>query len=165
MLVLAVSGCNEMRTATDLHVSRMDEARASYGRHISYMVDNAIMNDMSVADIHFVRHTSELNSTGTARLDRMARLLDVYGGQVRYEATSPDDEIVKERIEHIREYLVLAGCSMERIDVAVMRAGGRGMPGQEAVRKYQESLTRDGSGESGDSTSNAAGFPGVMGGG
>lgn len=140
-LVLATTGCNGLRTATDLHMLRMDEARASYGRHFTDMVDNAILNDMSVADIHFVSHTNELNGIGESRLDRLVKLLNAYGGTVRYETTLADETLVQQRIEHVREYLALAGCNMDRVEVAVMISGGEGMPGREAVRKYLESTS------------------------
>lgn len=158
MLVVALSACNGMRSSTDLLTKRMDEAKASYGRHLTYMVDNAILNDMSVADAHFVLHTSELNGIGAARLDRMARLLNTYGGRVRYETTSNDEAMVGERIQHVREYLALAGCKMDRVEVSVGRAGGHGMPGREAVRKYLESTSEPEANTTGTNPSGALGI-------
>lgn len=160
-LVLATAACNSIRTTTDLQMLRMDEARSSFGKHFTYMVDNAILSDMSVADVHFVPHTSELNGIGEVRLDRMARLLNAYGGTVRYETTSDDSALVKQRIEHVREYLVLAGCSMDRVEVAVMMSGGDGMPGHEAVRKYQESTSPSAETDSGAGSPDAAGLGGL----
>jgi hypothetical protein len=102
------------------------------------MSDNAILHDMSVADIHFIPHTSELSGVGVARLNRMAKLLSTYGGTVRYETRLTDEKLIDPRLEHVQEYLALAGCDMDRVSVVAMRSGGRGMPGDEAVEKFEK---------------------------
>jgi hypothetical protein len=92
---------------------------------------------MSMSDAHFVAHSSEINGLGASRLDRMASMLDTYGGTVRYQTVSKDEALVKQRLDHIREYLKLTGCKMERVTVAVALAGGHGIPGDEAVDKMK----------------------------
>jgi len=89
----------------------------------TYMVDNAIVSDMSIADLHFVPHTTELNSLGTLRLARMAQLVEAYGGLVRYATTIEDEEMVNERLAHVRDFLAAAGADMDRIEVAVAMPG------------------------------------------
>lgn len=98
------------------------------------MVDNAILHDMSIADIHFIPHSKELSGTGVARLDRMAPLLDTYGGMVRYETVLIDEEMVASRLDQVREYLDLTGCDMSRVELKVMLSGGRGMPASDAIQ-------------------------------
>ncbi len=137
-LLAATTACNHPRTTTELHTLRMDEAQRTYGSHLTYMIDNAILHDMSVADIHFIPHTSELSGVGVARLNRMAKLLNTYGGTVRYETRLTDEALIGPRLEHVREYLALTGCDMERVQVATMMSGGRGMPGDEAVEKFKK---------------------------
>ena len=57
-LVIAATACNkDVQTTTDIHHMRMDEARRTSGTHLTYMVDNAILRDMSLADIHFIPHS------------------------------------------------------------------------------------------------------------
>lgn len=138
MVPLLIS-CGTSRTTTDIQVAKMKEAKASFGKCFTYMVDNAILKDMSVADVHFVAHTSELNGIGAARLERMATLLNTYGGTVRYETTLDDESLISERLSHIREFLDVVGCDLERVQFALMPPGGRGLPGREAVAKYQRS--------------------------
>ncbi len=138
-LALVSTACTNLSSTTDIQVAKMDEMKSSYGKYFTYMVDNAILSDMSVADVHFVPHHSELNGIGAARLERMADLLNAYGGVVRYETTSKDEALIAQRIKHVREFLVLVGCESDDFEVAVLPAGGRGMPGQEAVEKYRQS--------------------------
>ena len=137
-LLAATTACNDLQTTTELQTLRMEEAQQDYGAHLTCMTDNAILHDMSVADLHFIPHTSELSGVGVARLNRMAKLLSTYGGTVRYETRLMDEELVDPRIAHVREYLALAGCDMDRVSVVAMRSGGRGMPGDEAVKKFEK---------------------------
>jgi hypothetical protein len=138
VLLLATTACNRPLTTTELQTLRMEEAQWEYGAHLTSMTDNAILHDMSVADIHFIPHTSELSGVGVARLNRMAKLLSTYGGTVRYETRLSDQELIDPRLEHVREYLTLAGCDMDRVSVVTMRSAGRGMPGDEAVEKFEK---------------------------
>ena len=75
---------------------------------------------MSIAEIHFVPHTRELSGTGIARLDRMAMMLDTYGGTVRYETDVTDEAFVQKRLDHVHEYLATTGCDMSRVEVKAM---------------------------------------------
>ncbi len=134
-LLVAITGCHKPQTASSLALARMDEGQRAFGSHFNQMVDNAVLRDMSVADIHFIPHTSELSGIGVARLDRLARLLQVYGGTVRYETLVQDDKLTKERLDHVSEYLSLAGCEMDRVELVTMMSGGHGLPGDEAVKK------------------------------
>lgn len=130
LLVMAGAGCE---TGTNQAMKQMNEAREAPKPHLTYMVDNAMLHDMSISDMHFIPHTDELSSTGIARLDRMALLLDAYGGTVRYDTAMSDQFTVSQRIEHVREYLAATGCDMGRVDVRAMLSGGRGMPAAEAL--------------------------------
>ena len=119
--------CKSFKTATDLQVEMIDKTLEEPREHFTNMADNAMLHDMSVADIHFVPHTAELSGTGAARLNRMATLLDTYGGTVRYETFNTDETFVKQRLDHVHEYLALTGCDMGRVQVKAMISGGRGM--------------------------------------
>ena len=119
--------CNKELTTTQMQHARMDTMMETPRAHLTYMVDNALLHDMSIAEIHFVPHTRELSGTGIARLDRMALMLDTYGGTVRYETDVTDEEFVQKRLDHVHEYLATTGCDMSRIEVKAMMSGGRGM--------------------------------------
>ena len=155
-LALAAAGCNgPWRNATHFQIARMEEGKNQFGAYRNHMVDNAILHDMSIADIHFIPHSIELSGTGVARLDRMAPLLDTYGGIVRYETVLMDDDMIASRLDHVREYLDLTGCDMSRVELKVMLSGGRGMPasnaiqGEENVAAQQKSNAAPASGLSG----------------
>lgn len=144
VLVAIPLGCSDISSMSSIQLDRMAETRESYGDHFRYMVDNAILSDMSLADIHFVAHTTELSGVGAARLERMARLLNTYGGKIRYETTLSDKAMLAERMAHVREFLALSGCELEQVEIAVMAPGGRRMSGLEAVAKYQRAVTVSG---------------------
>ena len=134
-LAFAAAGCNgSWRNATQLQLTRMEEGKNQFGAYRNHMVNNAILHDMSIADIHFIPHSIELSGTGVARLNRMAPLLDTYGGIVRYETMLMDDEMIASRLDQVREYLDLTGCDMSRVELKVMLSGGRGMPASDAIQ-------------------------------
>lgn len=124
--------CHDM-TARELQESHMDRAKANYGRHLNDMADNAILQDMSLADFHFVAHTSEISGTGAERLNRMARLLNTYGGTINYQTDLADTTLVNKRIEHVKEYLTVAGCDMDKVQVKTGLAAGHTTPARKAI--------------------------------
>ena len=157
VLVSIPLGCSEMRSSTMIQVDRMAESREAYGDHFTYMVDNAILSDMSLADIHFVAHTSELSGVGAARLERMAKLLNTYGGKIRYETALGDEVMLAERMAHVCKFLALSGCELEQVEIAVMAPGGRRMSGQEAVAKYQRGVSVSGNDSAGNNILSTSG--------
>ena len=143
VLVIAGTACNKHQSSSDMQLERMNATRANYGSHFTYMRDNAVLRDMSVADIHFIPHSAELSGVGEVRLSRMARLLNTYGGTVRYETLADNEAMIKQRLAHVREYLALSGCNMERVEITTGMAGGRGMPGDEAVGKFLRGTSKN----------------------
>lgn len=143
--IVAVSGCHDgkLKTATDLQSDAMDRSQAQFGHYTTNMVDNAILQDMSVADLDFIAHSSELSGTGVVRLDRMAMLLDTYGGTVRFETDLTDEDMINARLDHVREYLEVVGCDMSKVELAVAPAGGRGMPARDAIKADDRVTTQD----------------------
>ena len=139
-MAMITAGCHGTRysTAHDLQMQAMDRSLNDPKMYFVNMVDNAILHDMSIADIHFVPHSNELSGTGVARLDRMAPLLNTYGGIVRYETVENDQEMIKARIDHVQEYLSVVGCNMENVLVKVMISGGRGMSAKRALAKEEQ---------------------------
>ncbi|MCH9033881.1 MAG: hypothetical protein IID42_05185 [Planctomycetes bacterium] len=128
-----LTSCNRDITATQIQHTKMDKMMAGSRAHLTYMADNAMLHDMSLADLHFVPHTRELSGTGIARLDRMAVMLDTYGGTVRYETYATNEAFIQERLDHVREYLATTGCDMSRVEIKTMLSGGRGMSAVKAL--------------------------------
>ena len=42
--------------------------------------------------------------------------------------------MVKQRLEHVREYLALTGCDMGRVEIKAMISGGRGLAATKAIQ-------------------------------
>lgn len=121
------------QTATELQLSHMDRAKANFGRQMDDMVDNAILHDMSLADFHFVPHSSEISGTGAERLNRMAPLLNTYGGTVYYQTDLADAALINQRIEHVKEFLTVAGSDMDRVQIKTGMSKGRTSPARKAI--------------------------------
>jgi len=146
-LLWAVGACRQAEDSGRQALRSTADARLATYRSFSYMADNAAMHDLSIADFHFVPHTTELNGTGVARLDRLAGALKVYGGTVRYETFSTNNELLDQRMAHVREYLALTGCDMERVQVETKLSGGRGLSAEDAIK-----IRKKGTAASGGST-------------
>ena len=71
---------------------------------------------------------------GHRKLDRHARLLEQYGGTVRYETRSTDGELVAARIEFTTAYLQDTGMDMTDVRVESGLPGGRGMAARQAIK-------------------------------
>jgi hypothetical protein len=109
----------------------------------AYMVDNAMLEDLSLADIHFVPHTAYLNGLGVRRLERYAKLLTVYGGSIRYSTSLTDSPMVERRMGNIRAYLATTGIPEGRVKVAQGIPGGKGMSAKEAVASKAVNVPTD----------------------
>jgi len=138
-VLLGSTGCNHCEkcqcfdTANQRTLDTIDRSMNAPRDHWNDMADNAMLHDMTVADLHFVPHTAEISGTGAARLDRMAALLDAYGGTVRYETYESDEAMVQQRLEHVKEYLTTTGCEMSRVEVKAMISGGRTIDARKAI--------------------------------
>ncbi len=105
-----------------------------------YMVDNAMLEDLSMADIHFIPHSTELNGLGARRLERYAKLLTVYGGSIRYSTNSSDKELVDGRMVSLRDYLGTTQIAADRIKVVHGMPGGQGVTAREAITVKAETI-------------------------
>jgi hypothetical protein len=109
------------------------------------MVDNSVLADMSIADIHFAGSTAQLSGTGEYRLSRLAQACKTYGGEVRYDTQVMDDKLIHQRLERVTEYLTAAGCDMEKCSVRQGMAASANMPAAQAVKAQQAGLNSDSS--------------------
>ncbi len=144
-VLMATASCDGPKTATQVQMAKMGEVRQHAGACFVHMADNAILRDMSIVDHHFAGETAELSGTGAARLERMTPLLNTYGGIVRYETYCEDEKLIAQRIKHVREYLVLAGCNMERVEIKHMMSGGLGMPADDAIEIHEKGTVAESS--------------------
>jgi hypothetical protein len=132
MIFLAV-GCNQPSERLNAPPQGVCDYPSPLQESFVYMVDNEMLEDLSLADIHFVPHTTELNGLGARRLNRYAKLLQVYGGSIRYATSMTDDRLVDQRMTSIRDYLGTTGIAAERIKITKDLPGGHGMTAREAI--------------------------------
>jgi hypothetical protein len=99
----------------------------------AYMVDNALLEDMSMSAVHFVPHQPDLNALGARRLARYASVLQAYGGKLRYDGMDDPPELAAGRIEQVKTFLLAEGLDADRIEVVQDLASGRGMCATEAI--------------------------------
>lgn len=98
-----------------------------------YMTDNALLADMTVNDSHFLPHRALLNDLGLQRLDRLASLMEAYGGTIRFNSDLTDEDLIARRVEVIVDVLAQAGIDTTPEAVVHEMPGGRGMQATEAI--------------------------------
>jgi len=137
---LVLAGCGQPTGRLNAPPQGDAEHRSELQPFFTCQVDNAMMADMTISDIHFVPHTAELNSLGTARLTRMAKVIDAYGGTVRYATREPSEDLVNQRLAHVREYLTTSGVDAGRVDARVAQAGSNFTGAAEAIEATDKGM-------------------------
>lgn len=138
--VMSLVGCDHgNKQPADYNIT-LDEARVDSDMRLQAMVDNAMLQDMSVAAIHFVPHTSMLNSLGEQRLSRYADLLMIQGGTLYYQATTLDEEINDARMASISNFLAGTGIAGDRITTQPGLSVGRGLAAVEAIQVKEQAF-------------------------
>jgi hypothetical protein len=115
--LLLAAGCAEPSERLNSPPQGWTERQAELQQHFVYMVDNAMLAEMAISDVHFYPHREPLNALGARRLDRYAELLKQYGGTLHYDTTLTDTALVEGRIENVRKYLDAAGVDLEKVTV------------------------------------------------
>lgn len=149
-------GCNEPGKRLNAPPHGRSQETTDMQGTFTYMSDNAALTMMTVNDTHFVPGRGMLNSQGEQRLDRLASLIDAYGGQVRFNTDGTDGTLNGQRMASIREYLIDCGLN-PRGDLVVMGIpGGEGSLAEEAIliRQHEGMYQpqRGGSGPGGSAT-------------
>ena len=132
LAVLASPGCVPDKPRLNSPPQGYSEPQHEMSTYYAYHNDQGMLNDMSLADIHFVPHSAELSATGEARLDRYAELLATSGGTINYDTKIQDPQLIRARINAANDYLKEAVPGTKMIKVAYGLAGGRGMTAAEA---------------------------------
>lgn len=160
LLALLVAGCeNNLGPVSRLNAPPHgipDETKDLQGTFV-YMVDNALLEDMTVSDVHFYPHRPLLNTLGEKRLARLASLIEAYGGQIRHSTDEPDTQLVEARLQVIRDFLVASGAPFEADMVVLDLPGGHGMDAKESLLVQQE-VGRYQKGENAKRQENGGGF-------
>lgn len=117
---------------------RQPEMHANF----DYMQDQALMADLSIADMHFVPHTAELNGTGRARLERYAELLAGHGGTLTFDTSLTDSDLIAARLQTAETFVNEYVPDDSRIAVVSGLPGGRGMTADEAIVRRKQMMSR-----------------------
>ena len=113
---------------------RYAEAAENRQARIDATKDNAMLSDLSMAGIHFVPHTDELNSLGQGRLQRFAELLRDRGGTLYLDTASSDEAMNRARLQSMSNFLASAGISKSRIGTQMGMPAGPGIRAVEAIQ-------------------------------
>ncbi len=139
-VVFLLAGCDHfgerfIETNVSFHSARkiMEERLVAMG-------DNAMLRDMAMAEIHFVPHTTELNTLGEQRLERYARLLSDSGGMLVFQSSTTDREFNEARVASITRFLAEAGIAQERITAQVGLRKSEGMGAAEAIQVMERAF-------------------------
>jgi hypothetical protein len=97
------------------------------------MVDNALLEDMTLNDVHFVPHRPMLNTLGEERLARLATLMQIYGGTIRFNTNLTDEKLIAARTSHVIDFLCDAGLDTSAELLVRDLAGGAGMDAAQAI--------------------------------
>ena len=130
---LVCGACQEPAPRLNAPPHGLPEKSADLQAEYRHMADNALLTDMVVSDIHFVPQRAMLNSLGEERLARLASLLELYGGTVRFSTNVTDDELIEARLAQVQSYLCAAGIDTTAETVVTGMAGGPGMDAAQAV--------------------------------
>ena len=98
-----------------------------------HMVDNAMLADMSITDNHFLPDRPALNSLGEERLSRLAEIVQMYGGTIRFNTALEDATLIQQRTDTIVAFLGKAGVDTTSKTVVRGLPGGRGMDATQAI--------------------------------
>ena len=161
LLTVAVGACTQpskrLNAPPQGHTCHPADMQAFY----TPMVDQAMLSDMSMSSIHFVPHQSELNANGVRRLERYATIMKTYGGTLRYGGVDDEEQIQRDRIQRIEDYLANAGVPRDSFRVEAGLAGGRGMNSEESIKVRHATFFNpadlSSSGGAGESDSGGAG--------
>ncbi len=131
--LVVLAGCNEptQRLNAPPH-GEPHQTADSQGTYV-YMMDNAMLADMTMNDAHFLPHRAMLNNMGVERLSRMSQLILAYGGSVRMNTDECEESLMNQRMQTVREFLTEAGVPASAQTVVCEMSGGAGMNATESM--------------------------------
>lgn len=133
-LMLGPGGCEKRQELVDTQPqpAPMDK-EDPLNEQFDLSATNADMADMAVCDVDFWPNRAQLNGTGTAKLNRLAWIVDHYGGTVMVDLVEPNTQLARDRVGMVKTYLRTWGLSDEKIQVALGLPPTRGMNADEAI--------------------------------
>jgi hypothetical protein len=130
---LLLTGCNEPAKRLNAPPHGVPVQTSEMQAMYEHMQDNALLEDMTISDVHFYPHRAMLNTLGQQRLSRFAALLEAYGGTLRYNTSLEDDDLVDARMLAIMDCLGESGVDTASEIVQRDVPGGTGMDANQAI--------------------------------
>ena len=150
---LICTACNSPDPRLNAPPHGVAERTSAMRTMYTHMIDNALLANMTVCDIHFLPHRAMLSPLGEERLSRLASLMQAYGGVIRFDTEVEDDELTEQRITTIVDFLREAGIDTMTEVVRRDLPGGRKMDATEAILIKANEATYQPSGSSSSSSS------------
>ncbi len=127
------AGCNAPDARLNAPPHGEPYRRSDLQGTFTYMADNALLDDMTVSDRHFLPHRAILSDLGRKHLGRLASLLEAYGGTLVFSTDEPDAELVDHRVQTIVDFLCEAGIEAAPQRVERGMSAATGMDADEAI--------------------------------
>lgn len=132
--LIAGAGCQDTNSemAAAPEETEKEQHRAKYDMTYDHMTDNALLEDMTISDYHFLPHRPALSSLGEVRLKRLVALIRDYGGTIRFN-TDEDANLVEKRLTTIKSYLNESGLDSTSEVISAGMQGGAGMDAAQVI--------------------------------
>ena len=130
---VACGGCQHATPRLNAPPHGTSEATTELHDMYAFMVDNALLADMSISDVHFLPHRVALSTLGEERLSALAGLMEMYGGTIRFYTEETDETLVDERTEAIMDFLAERGVDTTLDVLTRDLPGGRGVDAGQAI--------------------------------
>lgn len=131
--LLVLTACNEPKQRLNAPPHGTTDKTSDMQGTFVYMSDNAMLADMSIADMHFLPHRAQLTTLGEERLARLVSLMEEYGGVIRFNTSLEDQALVDARTKTVMDFLAEAGVDTTKEVLTRDLPGGDGMDATEAI--------------------------------
>jgi hypothetical protein len=132
VLAVGLCGCQKPTARLNAPPHGYSEEANPLQDEYEQMIDNALLADMTLSDIHFMPDRPMLSTHGEERLSRLAALLERYGGTIRF-STNADDKLVAARTERVMDYLTELGVDTTAQVMTRDLPASRGMDAAQAI--------------------------------
>jgi hypothetical protein len=124
-MALGLAGCAEQGKRLNAPPQGATTRPSPMQEQFVYMVDNGMLADSSVADIHFEPHLADLSGLGVRRVMRLGELLSVAGGTIHYETAEANRQLVDARLNSVRDFLKSNGfdTTLIKVDAGLPASG------------------------------------------
>lgn len=133
VVLLVLTACHSPPPRLNAPPHGVPETRSRLQPVFNHMVDNALLADMTVSDVHFHPHRATLNELGLQRLTRLVELRDAHGGDLRFSTNLADATLAQARFQTILDFLRDAGLDLAQEPLRPDLPGGEGMDAREVI--------------------------------